>query len=117
MMKCDVVELEEQTIARYLGGLQSKISNIVQLQPYWTFDDVHKLAVRSNLRRKVPTRYWVEKESPTMEVPLLPNQYHSARLLQNQLKHKVATLAKLRTLPQNSVLSVKDWVTIARSFH
>ncbi|PKI37096.1 hypothetical protein CRG98_042530 [Punica granatum] len=46
LMKGDVVESEEQTIARYLGGLRSEIRNIVQLQPYWTFEDVVKLAIR-----------------------------------------------------------------------
>ncbi|GJU59575.1 putative CCCH-type zinc finger family protein [Tanacetum coccineum] len=40
MIKCDIVEPEEQTIARYLGGLRSEISNVVQLQPYWTYADV-----------------------------------------------------------------------------
>jgi pentatricopeptide repeat protein len=36
MMRCDIVEPEEQMVARYLGGLRSEISNVVQLQPYWT---------------------------------------------------------------------------------
>jgi len=34
MIKCDIVEPEEQTIARYLGGLKPEIRNVVQLQPY-----------------------------------------------------------------------------------
>lgn len=34
MMKCDVREREEQIIARYLGGLNPKISHPVQLQQY-----------------------------------------------------------------------------------
>ncbi|GKV36127.1 hypothetical protein SLEP1_g44294 [Rubroshorea leprosula] len=46
MMKCDVREKEEQTIARYLGGLDNDISKIVQLQQYWTLDDVIRLALR-----------------------------------------------------------------------
>jgi hypothetical protein len=32
MMRCDIVELEEQMVACYLGGLHSEISNVVQLQ-------------------------------------------------------------------------------------
>ncbi|PKI52817.1 hypothetical protein CRG98_026765 [Punica granatum] len=52
MMKCDLVEPEEQTIARYLGGLRSEIRNVVQLQPYWTFEDVCKLAVRVEKQSK-----------------------------------------------------------------
>ncbi|KAK0594953.1 hypothetical protein LWI29_002093 [Acer saccharum] len=39
MLKGDLMEPEEQTIARYLGGLNYEISNVVQLQPYWTFND------------------------------------------------------------------------------
>ncbi|GKV43369.1 hypothetical protein SLEP1_g50669 [Rubroshorea leprosula] len=46
MMKCDVREKEEQTIARYLGGLDNDISKVVQLQQYWTLDDVIWLALR-----------------------------------------------------------------------
>ena len=33
-------------MAHYLGGLRSKISNVVQLQPYWTYNDVCKLALK-----------------------------------------------------------------------
>ena len=33
-MLCDLIEPDEQTIARYLGGLRTDICNIVQLQPY-----------------------------------------------------------------------------------
>ncbi|XP_062155188.1 uncharacterized protein LOC133863244 [Alnus glutinosa] len=46
MMHCDIVEPEEQMVARYLGGLRLEISNIVQLQPYWTYNDVCKLALK-----------------------------------------------------------------------
>jgi hypothetical protein len=46
MMICDIVELEEQMVARYLGGLRSKIGNVVQLQPYWTYNDVCKLELK-----------------------------------------------------------------------
>ncbi|GKB87773.1 hypothetical protein Tco_0960045 [Tanacetum coccineum] len=44
MIKCDVVEPEKQIIARYLGGLRANISNILELQPYWSYSDVYKLA-------------------------------------------------------------------------
>nr|GEX69519.1 reverse transcriptase domain-containing protein [Tanacetum cinerariifolium] len=43
---------EEQTIARYLGGLRSEISNVVQLQPYWTYADVCKLVVKVKKQQK-----------------------------------------------------------------
>ena len=44
-LKCDVREPEEQTIARYLGGLRKNIADVVRLQPYWVFNDVQKLVV------------------------------------------------------------------------
>ena len=40
MLKGELTEPDEQTIARYLGGLKYEISNVVQLQPYWTLNDV-----------------------------------------------------------------------------
>ena len=52
MLKCDMVEQEEQTIARYLGGLRPEISNIVQLQPYWTYGDVCRLALKVENQQK-----------------------------------------------------------------
>ncbi|PKU63881.1 hypothetical protein MA16_Dca009865 [Dendrobium catenatum] len=45
-IKCDVVEPEEHTVARFLGGLNPTISNVVQLQPYWTVQDVMSLALK-----------------------------------------------------------------------
>jgi len=46
MMKCDIHEREEQTIARYLGGLNTDVAHPVQLQQYWSLDDVIRLAMR-----------------------------------------------------------------------
>jgi len=37
LIKCDIQELEEQTIIRYLGGLDPKYSNVVKLQQFTTF--------------------------------------------------------------------------------
>ena len=34
MLKCDVREPEEQTIAHYLGGLKKAIADVIRLQPY-----------------------------------------------------------------------------------
>ncbi|XP_027348022.1 uncharacterized protein LOC113859448 [Abrus precatorius] len=54
LMKCDIQKKEEQTIARFLGGLNPKISQLVQLQQYWTLDDVIKLAIR--VEKQLPKR-------------------------------------------------------------
>ncbi|EOY04260.1 Uncharacterized protein TCM_019515 [Theobroma cacao] len=45
-MKCDVHEPEEQIVARYLGGLNVRIADVVQLQPYWNLNDVIRLALK-----------------------------------------------------------------------
>jgi hypothetical protein len=52
MIRCDVVEQEEQMIARYLGGLRVEISDVVQLQPYWNYYDVCKLAMKVEKQQK-----------------------------------------------------------------
>ena len=44
LIKCDIQEPEEQTIVRYLGGLEPKYSNVVELQQYSTFNEVCVLA-------------------------------------------------------------------------
>lgn len=44
LMSCDVPEMEEQTIARLLGGM--KIADLVELQPYWSFEDICKPATK-----------------------------------------------------------------------
>lgn len=46
MLKGKLVKLEEQTIARYLGGLKYKIAKVVQLQSYWSLNDMSKLALK-----------------------------------------------------------------------
>ncbi|XP_071688487.1 uncharacterized protein [Rutidosis leptorrhynchoides] len=45
-IRCDSNEEEEQLIARFLGALNPEISNVVTLQPFWSFNDVCKLALK-----------------------------------------------------------------------
>ena len=45
MLKCDMVEPEEQTITHFLGGLKKEITNVIWLQFYWMFNNVRKLAM------------------------------------------------------------------------
>ncbi|GJS56056.1 putative reverse transcriptase domain-containing protein [Tanacetum coccineum] len=52
MIKCDVVEPEKQIIAHYLKGLRVDISNILELQPYWSYSDVCKLTVKIEKQQK-----------------------------------------------------------------
>ena len=43
-IKFDLQEPEEQAIVRHLGGLDPRNANVVDLQAYTTFDEVHVLA-------------------------------------------------------------------------
>uniref|UniRef100_A0A2N9H3H4 Integrase catalytic domain-containing protein n=1 Tax=Fagus sylvatica TaxID=28930 RepID=A0A2N9H3H4_FAGSY len=52
MIRCDIVEQEGQMIACYLGELCVKISDVVQLQPYWNYYDVCKLAMKVEKQQK-----------------------------------------------------------------
>ena len=61
LIKCDLQEAEEQTIVRYLGGLDPKYAHVVELQSYSTYDEVcvlaHKVETQMKLRpfkREVP---------------------------------------------------------------
>jgi len=44
LIKCDIQETKKQTIVHYLGGLDLKYLNIVELQQFTTFDEVCVLA-------------------------------------------------------------------------
>jgi len=52
LIKCEIQEPEEQTIVRYLGGLEPKYSNMVELQQYTTFDEVCVLAHKVEQQKK-----------------------------------------------------------------
>ena len=52
LIKCDIQEPEEQTIVRYLGGLEPKYANIVELQQYSTFNEVCVLAHKVEQQKK-----------------------------------------------------------------
>jgi len=52
VIKCDLHEPEEQTIVRYLGGLDPRYANVVDLQAYSTFDEVCVLAHKVEQQRK-----------------------------------------------------------------
>jgi hypothetical protein len=54
MLKCGVIEPEEQTIARYLHGLCKEIHGVVTLYPFISYHDVFKLAtkVKKQLKEK-----------------------------------------------------------------
>ena len=46
MIKANIVEEEEQTIARFLSGLNKELADVVELQPYTDLDDLVNLAIK-----------------------------------------------------------------------
>nr|KAJ0194330.1 hypothetical protein LSAT_V11C800427110 [Lactuca sativa] len=56
-IRCGVEEEEEQIIARFFGALRPEIADVVQLQPYYTFNEVFQLAlkVERQLKSKAKT--------------------------------------------------------------
>ncbi|GKC69623.1 reverse transcriptase domain-containing protein [Tanacetum coccineum] len=55
-MRCDVVEEDEQVVARFLGVLKPEIADIVSLQPYWTYTDVCRLALKVEKQIKAKSK-------------------------------------------------------------
>ncbi|KAI4380066.1 hypothetical protein MLD38_006294 [Melastoma candidum] len=78
LLQCDVQEAQEQTIARYLRGLEPHIADAVELQQYWTFNDVRALAHkveqqqarRSNIRSFVKASPFNKGSSSQAKPPL-----------------------------------------------
>lgn len=120
MLKGDISEPEEQSIARYRGGLKYEISNVVQLQSYWTLNDVCKLLRwRSNKRRfvaGVPSMVQGKGlQVKGLQVPSLLQQPKPLQSLQRQ-KEKVWSLSNnnspvLLIIILAGVSSAKDLVT------
>ncbi|KAI9153736.1 hypothetical protein LWI28_015801 [Acer negundo] len=90
-MLCDLDEPEEQTIAHYLGGLQTKICNTVQLQQYWSFNDVVKISLKVEKQlkenRNGGTKSWfkysIAKECPNRKIISLVKEVDKEALDEN----------------------------------
>ncbi|VVB10139.1 unnamed protein product [Arabis nemorensis] len=55
---------QEMTIVRFVHGLNEEIASKVELQPFWTLDDVKKLAIKvekQNKAGKKPYTRWLLK--------------------------------------------------------
>ncbi|GKC81728.1 reverse transcriptase domain-containing protein [Tanacetum coccineum] len=63
-MRCDVVEEEEQVVARFLGVLKPEIADIVSLQPYWTYTDVCRLALKVEKQIKAKSKGTTSRFTP-----------------------------------------------------
>ena len=65
LIKCNIQEPEDQTIVRYLGGLDPKYANVVELQQYSTFDKVCVLDYKVEQPRKAqPYKHELSRPFP-----------------------------------------------------
>ena len=64
MIKCDLQEPEEQTIVRYLGGLDPRYSNVIELQAYTTFGEVCVLAHKVEQPKKAKQSFKPQSLKP-----------------------------------------------------
>jgi len=63
-MTCDLRESEDQTIVRYLGGLNESIRNVVELQTFSTLDEVTNLAHKVETQRKARLKREIPRPPP-----------------------------------------------------
>jgi len=73
-MKYDLQEPEEQTIVTYLGGLDPKYANVVDLQAYTTFYKVCVLVTRLSNKRKQDSPLSLKIPNPLPETNLLTRE-------------------------------------------
>ena len=52
MIRGELNEPQEQTIARFIGGLHREIGDLEELQNYVTLEDVIKIAIKVERQRK-----------------------------------------------------------------
>jgi len=67
-IRCALREESEQTIVRFLKGLNSAILERVELQPFWTFEDTCKLVVNVEKQLKSRRPYSTTPSKPAVPV-------------------------------------------------
>jgi len=73
LIKCSINEPEEQIIMRYLGGLEPKYANVVELHQLTTFDEVCALVHKvEEERRRNPSKHEYPKPFQHEHLQSLP---------------------------------------------
>ena len=76
MLKSELEEPDEHSIARYLGGLNFKIASVVNLQTYYSLNDVMKLALKVERQIKTISRFGAREgysRGTTSKAPIASN--------------------------------------------
>nr|GEY21397.1 putative reverse transcriptase domain-containing protein [Tanacetum cinerariifolium] len=67
-IRCDVVEEEEHVVAWFWGVLMPEIADIVSLQPYWTYTNVFRLALKVEKHIKAKSRGSTSRFTPPTRI-------------------------------------------------
>lgn len=94
LMKCDVPEDDPQTLVRYLGGLESRVANVVELHSYQTLAELTLLAHKVDTQKRTK------------------GKFESTRSFFNPTSYQKPTTNSKPIIPLNSKPSVKPGVNI-----
>jgi len=135
LIKCDLQEDEEQTIVRYLGGLVSKYSHVVELQSYTTLDEVcvlaHKVETqmrtrlyKSEMAKPIPkgapsnrgSPYPTRAKGPSVPIPQAPQKNPPSQTRPNPISNTPRRCFKCQGLghiasecPNRRIVSLAEW--------
>ncbi|GJW99952.1 putative nucleotidyltransferase, ribonuclease H [Tanacetum coccineum] len=59
LMKCDIPEDDPQTLVRYLGGLEPRVANVVELHTYQTLSELTLLAHKVDSQQRIKGKHEV----------------------------------------------------------
>lgn len=96
-MRCGVEEPEEELIARFLHALRFEISDVVQLQPYWSCIDLCSLAFKverqsKNKSKWIPSKFGITRtESLRSPVNFSPNNGSKVSPIKAEMSRTSAT--------------------------
>ncbi|KAJ0442056.1 putative nucleotidyltransferase, Ribonuclease H [Helianthus annuus] len=69
LMKCGLDEDDPQTLVRYLGGLEPRIAQIVELQPYTSLAELTVLSHRVEVQQKTRNKYEPQRTTSSKPNP------------------------------------------------
>jgi len=102
LLRGGIHEPQEQTVARFLNGLNRVISRKAELQTYFTLDDVFKLALKVVKRRKEKKIFTkpFPKEQASSKPPFKPLIHPKPEGTSQVDKGKVVALPSPKELPK-----------------
>ncbi|KAD7479276.1 hypothetical protein E3N88_02412 [Mikania micrantha] len=73
LMKCDLPEDDPQTLVRYLGGLDTRVANVVEMYPYATLDELTLLAHKVDTQQRTKNKLDMSRTFSKNTLPPTPN--------------------------------------------